>query len=306
MRPLLVIAALAVVPTVSFSQTNLLVNGSFETGPPVPELYDTLGGGDTSITGWTVLALAPGGTIDYVSTNWPASDGSYSLDLNGTPGPGGIEQTFATYPGQDYQVLFDIASNPAGPAMTTLEVLAAGQSQQFSAYNSDSFTDMGWTTDSWSFQANSTQTTIEFLQVSPFGGNEGTALDNVRVAWVYVPIPGDVNGDMVVNGLDISLVSAYWLRTGQGLAGDANHDGVVNGLDIAPISANWLNTFPASGNGVPVPEPSTLVLLGSAALMLGVLRLRGAMSKCSSRPARTPADQLMPSGPAGSPGPEPQ
>ena len=75
---------------------------------------------------------------------------------------------------------------------------------------------------------------------------------------------GDVNTDGVVNGLDISLVSAYWLRTGQGLQGDANGDGVVNGLDIALISANWLQTAVSGGggSGAAVPEPSAAVLAG--------------------------------------------
>jgi hypothetical protein len=49
---------------------------------------------------------------------------------------------------------------------------------------------------------------------------------------------GDANGDGVVNGLDIALVSSNWLSSGP--AGDVNGDGIVNGLDIAAISSNWL------------------------------------------------------------------
>lgn len=51
-------------------------------------------------------------------------------------------------------------------------------------------------------------------------------------------LPGDANGDGVVNGLDISAVASNWLQTGAG--GDANGDTVSNGLDIAAVASNWL------------------------------------------------------------------
>ena len=86
-------------------------------------------------------------------------------------------------------------------------------------------------------------------------------------------IPGDVNGDGTVNGLDISLVSAYWLRTGQGIPGDANGDGVVNGLDIATISSNWLRSiYSGAGGAAAVPEPSTIVLAAVGVYALLVCR----------------------------------
>jgi len=83
-------------------------------------------------------------------------------------------------------------------------------------------------------------------------------------------LPGDVNFDHVVNGLDIAEVSSNWLHTGAGAPGDANGDGVINGLDIALISSNWLRTSGGgAGSGTAVPEPSTLILaaLGGLALV---------------------------------------
>ena len=85
-------------------------------------------------------------------------------------------------------------------------------------------------------------------------------------------IPGDVNGDGIVNGLDIALVASHWLQTGikLTLAGDANADGIVNGLDIGLIASDWLQTASGGGgsgaNAKGVPEPSTylLALCGAA------------------------------------------
>jgi hypothetical protein len=88
-------------------------------------------------------------------------------------------------------------------------------------------------------------------------------------------LPGDVNFDRVVNGLDISLIAGHWLKTGAGVAGDANTDGVVNGLDINIVASHWLQTGGAgAGNGAAVPEPSTLGLAAFGALVLIAYRRR--------------------------------
>ena len=86
-------------------------------------------------------------------------------------------------------------------------------------------------------------------------------------------LPGDVNFDGVVNGLDLSLVASEWDEKGSGPSdppGDANHDGVVNGLDLALITSNWTNTQSIGGGLAAVPEPSSIVLfiLGIVALLI--------------------------------------
>jgi hypothetical protein len=88
----------------------------------------------------------------------------------------------------------------------------------------------------------------------------------------FTVVAGDANHDGVVNGLDIGLVSSYWLQSGSNVLGDANHDGVVNGLDIAFISSNWLAT--GSSGAVQVPEPQTIATaaLGALALLACLIR----------------------------------
>jgi Dockerin type I domain len=85
------------------------------------------------------------------------------------------------------------------------------------------------------------------------------------------PVPGDANGDGVVNGLDINLIASHWLTAGP--AGDVNGDGVVNGLDINFVASHWTGLSSGGGGsgGAAVPEPASGVLCA-----LGVLCLWGA------------------------------
>jgi PEP-CTERM motif len=98
-------------------------------------------------------------------------------------------------------------------------------------------------------------------------------------------VPGDVNHDGVVNGLDISLVASNWLRTGTNMPGDASGQAMVNGLDFSTIDSNWLKRagdstvsmmVSASGSAVIVPEPATIVMAAIGGLALLACRHRRA------------------------------
>jgi len=74
-----------------------------------------------------------------------------------------------------------------------------------------------------------------------YGGdqhNEASASASVSVS--IVAVPGDVNGDGVVDCLDLELVkAAFGTKTGQpgfNPAADVNHDGVVNVLDLSYVA----------------------------------------------------------------------
>jgi hypothetical protein len=79
---------------------------------------------------------------------------------------------------------------------------------------------------------------------------------------------GDVNGDGIVNGLDIAQIASHWLHAGP--VGDANGDGLVNGLDIAMVASNWLSGSPATAAAVPEPATARLALVGLALLVLRI------------------------------------
>jgi MSHA biogenesis protein MshQ len=156
-------------------------NGGFELASVVPGQFNTMSGGDTRITGWTVI----GNDINYIGTYWVPSEGNRSIDMLGQNSTGGVAQTFATTPGAIYDVQFDLAGNPTGgPANKSMTVSAAGATQTFSFDTTNRSTgSMGWATQTFTFTATGSTTTLSFLASSPGNSNccWGTALDNVRV-----------------------------------------------------------------------------------------------------------------------------
>lgn len=113
--------------------------------------------------------------------------------------------------------------------------------------------------------------------ISVFGNPTGIrpVFDEMRIGTEYIdvlpelPLPGDTNGDMLVDLVDYQAIISHMNLTGQSLAnGDVTGDGKVTIADYR----YWRNrrtdlTPPAAGGGSTgaVPEPSTL-LLGLAVL----------------------------------------
>ncbi len=163
-----------------------IVNGSFETATVDPgATFVQLNNGSTAIDGWLV---GGGSGVDYIGGLWEASDGERSVDLNSFSS-GSIEQTFDTIAGVSYEVLFDLAGNPSGlPIVKTVTVSAASTSQDYIFDTTGrNFTDMGWTTMSFVFQATGATTTLRFAsQDDTFFG---PALDNVRISLSVIPEP---------------------------------------------------------------------------------------------------------------------
>jgi hypothetical protein len=87
-----------------------------------------------------------------------------------------------------------------------------------------------------------------------------------------ITIPGDTNGDDLVNEADAQKLAQNWGASYSGAAnGDFNDDGIVNVLDAAILAANWTGDNPAEATAT--PEPSTLMLL-VAGLAMALLRRR--------------------------------
>jgi choice-of-anchor C domain-containing protein len=161
---------------------NLLVNGSFEEGLDV-DRFLPLDIGSDAMKGWVVTR----GQIDLVGPqHWKAADGKHALDLHGSPGFGGVKQTFKTVEGRRYRVSFSMAGSPgSGSSVNTLCVRAANKKEVFS-FDTEGKTpgDMGWTTKTWEFVAVGDETTLEIHTLDDEIDVAGPALDNVQVVAV--------------------------------------------------------------------------------------------------------------------------
>jgi choice-of-anchor C domain-containing protein len=160
---------------------NLIVNGSFEDGPKIGSFL-ALDVDSTAIPGWVVTR----GQIDLIGTHWKSADGMRSIDLHGSPGFGGIAQTFTTKKGRSYKVTFWLAGTPAalsGPGgVKRVAVRAADRSAAFSFDTTGKTgTDMGWIPVTWEFVANADKTTLEFHTLETVAPFHGPGLDNVSV-----------------------------------------------------------------------------------------------------------------------------
>ena len=170
----------------------ILVNGSFELGPPpfFNQDIDILPG-STDITGWTIT----GGGVDLLASPWDVSDGVRAIDLD-RRSPGGIEQTFATVIGQAYVVSFDLSGNPGNgqpgtglPFTKQLRVDAGGVSQTYSFDSSGlSIEALLWQTITFTFLASDTTATLSFNSLSSEqDASYGALIDNVSVSAVPEP-----------------------------------------------------------------------------------------------------------------------
>jgi hypothetical protein len=92
--------------------------------------------------------------------------------------------------------------------------------------------------------------------------NGGVAPNSVAAG-----IPGDINGDGQVDGLDLNLLGADWQSVSPVTPeADINGDGIVDGLDLNILGGNWQVGVPAPGAAI--PEPASLALLGIGAIAM--------------------------------------
>jgi hypothetical protein len=197
------------------SADNLLVNGGFETpvqGGPLFAAFN-VGVGNPLITGWTVVQ----GNVDLTNTCCygpgpntlnPSSMQDVDLigDSTGTGGVfGGLSQSFATIPGQEYQLTFDYSHNngtqsPTGDYAVQVTVADANapantifsveRSQPF--FPQVGFPSGGWQTFSQNFIAISDLTLLTFIDTRG-AFNAGIYLDDVSVEAVRrSPAPSPV------------------------------------------------------------------------------------------------------------------
>ena len=95
-------------------------------------------------------------------------------------------------------------------------------------------------------------------------------IDNITLALESVFIPGDANGDGMVDVADLGVLGANFNQSNMTFAdGDFNDDGIVDVADLGILGANWSASQAAGNTSALVPEPTTLSLLAMSVLMVG-------------------------------------
>lgn len=166
------------------AQAVSIVNGGFEDP-------GTFSGGfqnTSSLSGWTVA-----GNVDLINTYWQPSEGSYSLDLNGSRSSASISQILTGLTaGATYRILFDMSGNPAGPPPTKMVTVGTDEGSATYSYDTavsgNSLSNMKWQTITHLFTAASTSTTLTFASAQA-ATSYGPALDNIQIAPAAAPVP---------------------------------------------------------------------------------------------------------------------
>lgn len=158
--------------------TSLIVNGSFEDGLEDIGQYKSLDKDSDAIKGWKVTR----GQIDLCGTFFTAFDGKRCLDLHGSPGYGGVAQTFKTKKGAKYKVELQLAATPGG-GERGIWVEAAGEKKKFEVDSGEGTREkLSWTKVSWEFTATGTETTLEIYTAEKGDSSQGPIIDQVVVA----------------------------------------------------------------------------------------------------------------------------
>ncbi len=139
-----------------------IVNGGFEQ-PTSPIGYQLLGGLSTAIDSWTTTDNGVEWFSPASGGYGPAAEGLNVVDLACyVYSAGGIKQTFATIPGQSYQIDFWLGTHARSgrDGTATITVSADAQSQSFSMTNLGP--NIVWSQRTFTFVADDASATLQF------------------------------------------------------------------------------------------------------------------------------------------------
>lgn len=158
----------------------------YQSGPVIPAF--TNGGFEDGENGWTMT-----GNRVVIDTTPPylASEGAKLLVFNGgnTTPNSVVAQTFATTPGQVYDLKFDVGILSGAAVQQKLKVDVNGTAALFTQTETLTGNALGntvWSSKSYSFTADSTATTLTFTDISSTTNGADLLLDKVSVA-PFVP-----------------------------------------------------------------------------------------------------------------------
>jgi hypothetical protein len=168
---------------------------------------------ENDFTGWTT-AGSPGAAI--VASDVAGTNGTkiVKFNSNSTPADGAVMQTFPTVVGSLYTVTFDMGVIAYNTSQQRMQVTATGTSAL--ATQTFSITGLGagavrWATQTLSFTANSSSTTLTFRDVSTTGSGLDLLLDHVRISTGNFT----TGPNLIANGsFELSPDYSGWTQTG--------------------------------------------------------------------------------------------
>jgi hypothetical protein len=235
----------------------LYAGGGFELAGGVPAVRIARWDGKA----WSVLGSGLNNWVRALAVHDDGSGGGAALYAGGdfTTAGGEPAVRIARWDGGDWSALGD------GVNATVRSIASFDDGAGLRLYIGGDFTSTGgtetkriavWNGKAWSELGGGGNGVVHALAVVPQDSGQGSALvaaglftnmsdqsANRIARWVgcadELPNP-DLNGDGVVNGIDLALLLAAWGRCErQPCAADLNSDGVVNGLDLALLLAAW-------------------------------------------------------------------
>jgi len=234
-----------------------VLSESFEA--PATANYTTFKAGQSFTSGantWTVSATGVDLCNTQVRREVAAFDGNQAIDLSGSPGAGVLATSFATRPGQMYQVSFQFARNNAlgaTPGHARVEVLGAVMLMEGDFRHDAAVGPFNtYRPFKGSFVADGATATLRFTSLNP--GVAGITIDAVSVTAAEAGTPAtaaSLSGEytylqqgratVTQTGDDVQIYST-WLPAGQG-----PHYSFKGKLKGDTITGEWYSFYHGKG-----------------------------------------------------------
>jgi hypothetical protein len=230
---------------------NLVTNGSFET--PISDnrsgSYPTTWFAGQIFGGWTVTQ----GSVDIYRFSGFSYDGVQFVDLNGSPGVGGIRQDITIADPGIYRLHFALTGNtgqdPNSPRIVRVR-LSLGATDAFNStftWNLSDHPDHGNNSFSWDVYQVDFQVptagiyTLSFTSLTVTNNAYGPIIDDVRLQLVLCTTHnGDVDNNGCVDDADLLAVLFAFGSRGSNLGRvDVNCDEVVDDADLLIVLFNF-------------------------------------------------------------------
>lgn len=168
------------------SGSGLLADGDFSQASDPGNVHTGIKKGNEFAPDW--IARGPR-TIDFYGTQnplWQTPNNVCNVDLDGTPGPGGIEHAaFSTSKHATYTVTFELSGNGAcEPTVKEMTVSVSHDQFQLFTWDTSSGQDAQngvWSQESWRFRGVGNLTNLRFQSDDP-KGNCGALVAAIAVA----------------------------------------------------------------------------------------------------------------------------